>query len=287
MERVNRLAAGAAAALLAMLLTGCLLMPGKFTSTLDLRRDGTFAFTYTGEITAMALSDMARREMTGKTFTPAPCYQQDATTERACSRAEIEEQRKSWQDERDKANAKKREESEAMAMMFGGLDLNDPRAGQELAERLRKQAGWRQADYRGDGRFVVDFTISGRLDHDFLFPTIERLPSGNAFVQVNRRSDGTVRVDAPGYTEGSGNTFVQAMMGAASTRQSGQDANAATMPKVEGTFVLRTDGAILANNTNDGPQQGTTGQTLTWRIGGQIGGQSGGQSPMALIRLAE
>jgi len=46
-------AAGALAALL--MLPGCLVTPGSFTSTLDIRADRSFAFAYKGEILA---SDM-------------------------------------------------------------------------------------------------------------------------------------------------------------------------------------------------------------------------------------
>ena len=31
---------------LSLLLAGCFLLPGKFASTLDVRRDGAFTFTY-------------------------------------------------------------------------------------------------------------------------------------------------------------------------------------------------------------------------------------------------
>ena len=47
---LRRLGAIAALAGLSLLLTGCLLSPGKFTSTLDVRKNRRFAFAYTGEI---------------------------------------------------------------------------------------------------------------------------------------------------------------------------------------------------------------------------------------------
>ncbi len=39
-----------AAAVLPALLSGCLLIPGKFDSTMDIRRDGNFSFAYKGEV---------------------------------------------------------------------------------------------------------------------------------------------------------------------------------------------------------------------------------------------
>ena len=48
-----------AAAVLCLLAAGCLLLPGKFTSELTVKRDGTFAFTYLGDIHVMAVRDRA------------------------------------------------------------------------------------------------------------------------------------------------------------------------------------------------------------------------------------
>lgn len=42
---IKRLAGLAALTAIALLLSACLLSPGKFVSTLDLRRSGDFAFT--------------------------------------------------------------------------------------------------------------------------------------------------------------------------------------------------------------------------------------------------
>lgn len=53
----------AAATLATLLLAGCLLLPGKFTSGIDLRKDGSFSFTYKGEIHVLALSKLAAEEI--------------------------------------------------------------------------------------------------------------------------------------------------------------------------------------------------------------------------------
>lgn len=41
-----------------LLLSGCFLAPGKFASALDLRRDGTFSFSYLGEVVFQSPEDM-------------------------------------------------------------------------------------------------------------------------------------------------------------------------------------------------------------------------------------
>jgi len=266
---------------LGLALSACLLTPGKFASTLDLRRDGRFGFTYTGEIRMLALSRLARQAGAGKDrFAPSPCHDDDLK-QRPCTAAETAEQKRSWEDEH-KASAERRaREAEQMKALLGGIDPSSPQAAEELAARLRRQAGWKSVVYKGDGLFVVDYAIAGRLDHDFAFPTIERFPMANPFVQLTRRSDGSVRVDAPGYgaASGGGNPFA-AMMGGMMAGMDGAQADSPAPPMFEGTFALTTDGQILANNTDEGPRPDTAGQRLAWTVNPRAAA-----APTALVRL--
>lgn len=252
----------------AMVLTGCLLSPGKFTSELDIRKDRTFTYRYTGEIHILPLSKVGQTN----SFEPQPCYDEDGFEERDCTSEELAEQRTA-------AAAKQKQEAESAKAFLGGIDISDPKAAEELAERLRRQAGWRKVQYMGEGLFNVDFMLTGRLDHDFVFPTIERFPMANAFVQLAIRSDGTVRMDAPGFGPGAGGNPIAGMMQAAASSSDGgkQDPDA---PEIDGTFVLRTDGAILANNTDEGPRADPSGQTLQWKVNARTPAP-----PTALIRL--
>jgi len=250
-------------ALLSLLLASCLLAPGKFTSSLDLRKDGRFSFAYTGEIHMLALSKLATEGAdTQATFKPEPCHKDDGLEERTCNAAEIAEQRRAWQEKRRQAADKRRQDGESMKALLGGIDPSNPKAAEELAQRLRRQAGWKRVDYKGDGLFDVDFAITGRLDHDFTFPTIERFPMANAFLQIALRNDGTVRIDAPGFAATSlGEPFRGVMQGMAAKETSG-----AAFPEIDGHFTIRTDGAILANNTDEGPQPDPAGQKLDWTV---------------------
>ena len=54
------------------------------------------------------------------------------------------------------------------------------------------------------------------------------------------------------------------------------------LPAANGRFTLTTDGAVLANNTDDGPRPVPGGQVLEWQVG-----QRGGAAPMALVRLGQ
>jgi hypothetical protein len=171
-----------------------------------------------------------------------------------------------------------------MRAMLGGIDPGDPAAAQELASRLRRQAGWEKVDYKGNGLFEVRFRIAGRLDHDFLFPTMERFPMSNFFVLANRRMEGTVRIDAPGFAaQSSANPFLGMMSGMAGVMQAAETRKGdapLTMPEMEGVFTLTTDGQILANNTDEGPKETAGGSTLTWTINKRTQA-----APTALIRL--
>jgi hypothetical protein len=68
--------ATAFAAAAALALSACIVAPGKFVSTFDLRKDGTFTFSYDGEIHLLALSRLAemanRTEAGGDDFVEPP-----------------------------------------------------------------------------------------------------------------------------------------------------------------------------------------------------------------------
>ena len=257
--------------LASLALAGCFLQPGKFDSTLDLHKDGTFDFAYKGQITVLPLSK------DGEQAKPA--------------------------DDADKGG-----DSQQIAMMRAmlvGIDPSDPDAGPKLADRLRGQAGWHQVDYIGNGVFEVDFSVSSKLTHDFVFPTIEGFPMGNVFVMANSREGGMVRVEAPGFsTEGSGNPMqglVAGMAGAfgaaapgseegdsdidadtGKSADSGEAPDAApSIPAMDGTFRVVTDGEITDDNADAEPQIAAGGKVLQWTV------NSSTQSPPAAsIRLA-
>ncbi|PKB25658.1 hypothetical protein B0I00_0863 [Novosphingobium kunmingense] len=276
----KRTACAAIVAALSLLLSACLLAPGKFTSTLDLRKDGRFSFTYAGQISMLGLSKLAQMDRKGSAlFEPAPCRTENQAIKRQCTPAEIAQQRKDWEAGQQAGTDKAKKDAEQARVLFGGIDPTSPRAAEEMAERLRKQAGWRSVVYKGDGLYEVDFALSGTLDHDFAFPTIERFPMANAFVVINRRADGSVRVDAPGFGPSSGSGSGLSNLAAMAAMDKARDGKL-PLPELDGTFTLTTDGQILANNTEDGPRAGTTGQVLAWTITPRSG-----SAPTALLRL--
>jgi len=71
------------------------------------------------------------------------------------------------------------------------------------------------------------------------------------------------------------------MMGMGAGMSESSDKDGAPPSPAEGTFTLTTDGAVLANNTDEGPQPDAAGQKLTWTVNPRSVG-----APTALIRLA-
>lgn len=269
-----------------LLLAGCMLLPGKFTSDLDLRKDGTFSFAYKGDIHLLALSKLAAdkrgKDAGEEVFTPSPCFADPSGDERECSKNEIADQKAAWEEEQASAKVsaaeKKKSEEAMMKSMLGGIDPSDPRAAQEFAERLRRQHGWKSVIDKGDGRFEVDYAITGRLDHDFTFPMIEKFPIATPFVTLIRRSDGSVRLEAPAFTSGATSSPFMAM--AASAGSAGDKASTNGMPTLDGVLTLMTDGEILANNTDDGPAVAPNGRKLVWKVNARTAAP-----PTALVRI--
>lgn len=270
-------AAAAFAAVTSLALSACILSPGTFDATLDLRRDGRFTFSYNGQIYLLALSKLAdMSNQATEDFVASTCWDDDFN-ERECTEEEIAEQRATWNVDAEQRRARAEQDAAAMRQMLGGIDPADPKAAEELAARLRRQEGWKRVDYRGDGLFEVEFSLSGTLGHDFVFPTFERFPLTNTFVVANVRQGRSVRIEAPAFTaQGAANPF-QAMVAGMATAP---DATTLPIPDMEGTFRVVTEGQILANNTDEGPRSSPDGQVLEWKVN-----QRTETAPMALIQL--
>lgn len=258
-----------AVAALSLLAAACIFAPGKFTSQLDLRKDRAFSFRYTGEILMLPMMKNGKNEP----FKPETCHDGNFD-ERACTGAELAEQKAEWQRQRDE---KKKSDAQAAQMLLGGIDPNNPESGRELAAKLRRQAGWNKVEYIGNGKFDVDFGISGRLDRDFTFPTMEGFSMSNAFVQLSVRQDGTVRIDAPAFGPFGGDGAMAGMM-AGMGPANPSDENPTAL--ADGTFTVLTDAQILANNTDEGARAAPGGQALFWRVNPRTKA-----APTALLKL--
>jgi len=243
-----------------LLLTGCLWGPGKFTSDLTLRKDGSFILDYRGEIvleTAEAMSKPAWQPSTAHCET-------DEGKQRPCTTAEIAEQKGAYD--------KKRQDDEEAAKAFG-LPGSDEASNLAFAAKLMNYAGWRSVAYAGKGIYDVDYHVEGRLTQDFVFPL---MPDNNLiipFIALRRRTDGAVLVNAPGLT---GGTTIFGPM----AQQMGGGAQPAAPSRAEGRFTIHTDGQIATNNSEEGPVADPIGQQVHWDVA-----PGSNKIPEMLVRL--
>jgi hypothetical protein len=162
MTMIGRLAF---ACVVPMLLTGCLLVPGKFVSDLTIHADRSFAFSYKGQVIA---SDPSENMSSDAPLKP------DATAEEKAEAAAKAKEKA--------AKAKEREEK-----------------NRAIAAALAREWGYRSVVYKGNGLFEVDYAVNGMLTTNFTYPFNTDAEVMIPFVAIETRKDGTVRVRAPGF----------------------------------------------------------------------------------------
>src|SRR6056297_3979940 len=113
---------------LSLLLTGCFITPGKFTSELVLTQDDRFTFTYEGEIFFLGLSNLAEMGAASEEFEPDECYDEETFSDRECTEAELAEQRQVWEMNAPVRAAEAQEKAQQMGTVMGGIDPSDPQA---------------------------------------------------------------------------------------------------------------------------------------------------------------
>ena len=283
-----RTAATMVLASLSLLLSGCFITPGKFSSAVELGEDQDFTFTYEGEIFFAALGDLGTEG--DEQFSPEDCFVDGTSEVRECTRNEISGQRAEWEAGAEARAAERKRQAEQFSAMMGGIDPSDPEAIEEFRRLLLRQKGWNRVEDKGEGVFDVSYRIEGKLTHDFMFPVIEGVPSTNPFVQILLRDDGVVRITGSGFSAQNEGNPLGAMMGgmgalaglaAMAPEQSNDGSEMPKFPMMEGTFsIAAADSmAILANNTDEGPVSGAGQQTLNWKVDA-----SSQAAPTALIK---
>ncbi len=284
---------------LPLLISGCFLVPGRFGANVDLRKDGTFTVAYKGEIIVEAPDDITSNDK-AKVWDDkmARCYRSgrkefdeyadlaepvddnelnpDADPEQArkpCSNADYGELRVQFETQQSEKAAKKAEESQRMAQLFGFG--GDDASNQALAAELMKQDGWKSVEYKGKGVFDVDYSLTGKVGHDYLFPIFPKTDMVIPFIMLRKRADGAVQVTAPALIGGG-----MRMLGERAKLLGLPDSKEVPKsPRTDGLFTVTTNGEILTNNTADGPTGGGT-KTLSWRIA-----PATDRVPETLIRL--
>ena len=235
-----------------LLLSACLVTPGRFESSLDIRADRSFSFAYKGEILAsdMGKDGLKPGDMSGDSGSEDGAAE-TGPVETGPVLLQIADVTQDFSD-----SAGKSSDAQMQAM----------------ATALSKEKGFRAARYLGDRKFEVDYAISGRLTHAFLFPFNIDAQIVLPFVAVEMRGADRVRVKAPGFS----NSFdkSQSPIGAGGP---GDDAAKA----LNGTFTLTTNATIVSQNQEDGAQSTPQGQRIVWTVTPLTS-----EAPMATLRVS-
>jgi hypothetical protein len=201
-------------------------------------------------------------------------------TERDCSEKEIAEQKAEWDEAQKSKIDREAEQKKMFSMLLGGIDPKDPKTITRFTKEVERLAAWNKVEHLGDGLFMIDYSTKGRLADDFAFPVIPRYSLGQPMIHITRWDNGRVRVEAPSFHTDQ-DFSAMAMMGGAGLGIPSGKSNVKPI-EVKGTFTLTTDARILANNTEEGPQDSGGMQKLTWDIGPATFGP-----PMALLKLVQ
>lgn len=246
---------GIALAVLApVLLVGCAFSPGKFVSTLTILADRSFTFSYQGEVIAVDIAGEMAKGM-GDAFKGMGDEDDKKKTTTSLLRDAA------WQEEDAPAT-----DDEGSAKDDAEEAAKKEAKFKAIAEALTKEAGYRSVTYKGDGVFVVDYQISGKLTHGFLWPYNIDAEVIFPFVVMELRGADTVRVKAPAFGD---------------NESPGKGKSDDAKTKLDGTFTLITDGEIVSQNNEDGAKTDGTRRTVTWKAT-----PLSKDAPMAVVKVA-
>ena len=205
---------------------------------------------------------------------------EDEFEERDCTETEIADQKKDWDDQQVRRKKEKEQAKKMFAMLLGGVDPDDPKTIERFTKEVERLAAWNKVEHIGNGVFKIDYSTKGRLADDFAFPVIPRYALGNPMIHISRWDNGRVRIEAPSF-HNDPDMSMAALMGAGGMMPGmGMKGKNVDPLEVKGTFTIRTDTNILANNSEEGPSDVGGLQVLTRDIGARTFGP-----PMALLKL--
>jgi hypothetical protein len=207
---------------------------------------------------------------------------EDGFEERDCTADEIAEQKKEWDENQERRKKEKEQSKKMFSALLGGVDPEDPKTIAKFTKEVERLAAWNKVEHLGNGVFKVDYKTTGKLADDFAFPVIPRYALGNPMVHVTRWDNGRVRIEAPTFHNDS-ELSAAALMGSGSflPGMPGGSKKKFEPVEIKGSFTIRTNAPLLANNTEEGPSEAAGMQVLRWDIGPKTYGP-----PMALIKLS-
>ncbi|QNA82845.1 hypothetical protein G4G27_01570 [Sphingomonas sp. So64.6b] len=233
--------------LMPLALAGCVLAPGKFVSKMTINADRSFTFSYVGEVMALDLGSEFGKGMgdafssdtpSGDTPEPSTDDGKGEELQPALWKIALQDSESKDDDADKKADA---------AAKKAAAEIKN----KAIAEALSKEAGYRKVTYMGDGKFEVDYQISGTLTHSFVYPYNVDAEAVFPFIVVEVRANNTVRIKAPAFAN-------------ESTSKGMPGADQASS-KLDGVFTLDTDAEIVSQNNEDGAASAGGRKTVTWK----------------------
>ncbi|HEU0133490.1 MAG TPA: hypothetical protein VFR28_01590, partial [Allosphingosinicella sp.] len=166
------------AAAASLVLSSCILSPGKFVSTLHIAKDRSFTFTYVGEVILLD---------------PAAAMQQ-GMQDGLSGAASADEG--GMLDDESLLNSTMAPEAPPAPATPAAESAQQIAEAKAVAEALSKEVGYRSVEYLGRNKFRVDYSMTGRLDRSFAYPINLDAKSIIPWVAVEVRKDRTARVMA-------------------------------------------------------------------------------------------
>jgi hypothetical protein len=252
-----------------LLLASCILTPAKFVSTLDIRADRSFTFTYVGEV---QLAKTKTSDMDGGLKGDAQNWDKGAEKPTLYKSA--------FYKSAFLADLKGRPIAAAKTDANDDFHDTQDEAGQlkTLVEALSKEYGFRSVKYIGNRKLLIDYSIHGKLDHAFVFPFNPDADVILPFIAIELRGKDKIRVKAPGYANQQ--STAASMGGLGGMPAMGADADASSA--LDGTFTLTTNATIISQNQEDGAQSGLDGaKKIVWKANPQTK-----EAPFAVLQVS-
>lgn len=238
-----------------LVLVGCAFSPGKFTSSLTLLADRSFTFSYQGEVIAVDLASEMAKGMGDAFKDDAKDEDKKETSTTAMLQAAA------WQAKTPGNKEEPAEEADSAAD-----EAKKEAKFKAIGEALTKEAGYRSVVYKGKGVFQIDYQISGKLTHNFLWPYNLDAEVIFPFVVIEMRGKDQVRIKAPAFGDDD-----------SPAKGKGDDSKA----KLDGTFTLVTDGELVSQNNENGATTAGGRKTVTWKAT-----PLSKDAPMAVVKVA-
>jgi hypothetical protein len=121
-----------------------------------------------------------------------------------------------------------------------------------VADQLKREHGMKEAIYLGNGKFKIDYELTGTLSHSFVFPFNTDAEIMVPFFAIELRKDGVARVKAAGY--------VGQQPAAPGAPPMGENT------EIDGQFTVITNAKVQMHNAEETKTSAAGRQEFSWKI---------------------